>query len=422
LSALPDHPANLSISVVVPTHNRRDGLPRLLDALASSDADEIVVVVNASQDGSLELLQERAASDPTLKPLYFEQPGAARARQFGVEQASSDVVLLLDDDVIPEPGLAAGHRRHHEARKGLFVLGYMPVALPRRRQRNQYPLYLYSLTYEQVCSGWEADPGSILKAVWGGNLSLRRDDCLAVGIVPEKMPPNYSYHEDLDFGLRCRAYGLEGAFDRNLLATHQYERTPEAYFATALGAGQMRASIHAEHGEEVGALPIDFYEHGTPVPGKWLIRCSRRPQLYGPIVGFLRSVLSASGAVHAWAVESHAAHLLATVVQQRHTFDPEAAAPGAADGGPAGRGYVASRLGLDDAELRQLRASARARVGRHGLRARELAFALATAPGLRRLIPPAMRRRAIDPLLFALMPGQAEILLYAGQAGNGDDA
>src|SRR5438094_10089133 len=115
-----------SISVVVPTHNRRAGLPELLDALAKQSAKETIVVVNATRDGSLELLEERARDFPSLIPFFVEEPGAALARQTGVERATGDVVLLIDDDVIPTPGLAEGHLRHHAAER-LLVVGYMPV-------------------------------------------------------------------------------------------------------------------------------------------------------------------------------------------------------------------------------------------------------------------------------------------------------
>jgi GT2 family glycosyltransferase len=304
----------------VPTHGRCDRLPELLDALAPQPLTETIVVVSASHDGSLELLQARAREDDRLKPIFVEEPGAALARQAGVESASSDVVLMLDDDVIPAAGLVDGHLRHHSAKDRLVVLGYMPVVLPRRRRAGQFPLDLYARAYEMACEEYERDSAAILKGLWGGNISMRRSDCLAVGLTREDAQGDYSYHEDLDFGLRCEAAGLEGVFDRRLLATHRYERTPESFIRDAGRSGQMRVAIHAEHAGTVGPLPEDFYERGTPAPGRWLIRWSRNELLRAPIELILHGVMRAAGALRLFRLESHAGYLRSRIEQQQHAF------------------------------------------------------------------------------------------------------
>lgn len=67
-------------------------------------------------------------------------------------------------------------------------------------------------------------------------------------------------------------------------------------------------------------------------------------------------------------------------------------------------------LGRDEAEL--LTDRARARLGRRGYLLRVATFNLATTPGLRRAIPRAARVRAIRPLLYGLLPGPSENLVY----------
>lgn len=78
-------------------------------------------------------------------------------------------------------------------------------------------------------------------------------------------------------------------------------------------------------------------------------------------------------------------------------------------------------LGLTQAEAELLTKRAVARLGKRGFQVRALAFALATAPVLRRLIPAPLRLRAITPLLHALLPGPSENLLYAGSRRLGDE-
>ena len=52
-------------------------------------------------------------------------------------------------------------------------------------------------------------------------------------------------------------------------------------------------------------------------------------------------------------------------------------------------------------------------LGRRGYLLRAAAFALATAPLLRRAIPRSFRVRAIRPLLYGLLPSPSENLFYA---------
>jgi|GEM_PF-2764895 len=73
---------------------------------------------------------------------------------------------------------------------------------------------------------------------------------------------------------------------------------------------------------------------------------------------------------------------------------------------------VAKVLGLSEDEAGLLLKRARTKLGGRGLAGRELAFLLATAPGLR-LLPRRLRESAIRPLVYALVPGPTENLLYA---------
>ena len=93
--------ASPTVSVVVPTHNRRD---RLMDALASVQAQplgadlEIVVVADRCRDGTAEAVQRLAGQDGRIRMLACDAGGAAAARNTGLEQAAGQYVAFLDDD------------------------------------------------------------------------------------------------------------------------------------------------------------------------------------------------------------------------------------------------------------------------------------------------------------------------------------
>ena len=113
---------SLQVSVVVPTFNRREVLPRALDSiLAQIFSDwELIVVDDGSTDGTAEMV-ERNYADARL--LRQENRGVSAARNAGIAAAKGDWVAFLDSDDawLPEKlerqmeALAAepGHRLCH---------------------------------------------------------------------------------------------------------------------------------------------------------------------------------------------------------------------------------------------------------------------------------------------------------------------
>lgn len=316
-----------TITAVVPTSNRCERLPALMDALGAEPLKEIIVVVNGSSDRSMDFLAERSRSDPRIRPAELESPGKSAAQQHGIEMSTADVVLMLDDDVLPRPGLAAGHARLHAERRGLVVVGYMPVDMPAPRRPGEYPLYLYSRSYERVCDEYEADPGSILEGLWAGNVSMRLDDLRRVGMQPsEGMPDGYWYHEDRDFGLRCASAGLIGVFDRDLAAIHIHRATPSTYLRVARDSGHTRWAVQAAHARVEALRPLEFYRNSVPMPGRLLVQASRRKWIRRPIEAGLKALVAISGRLRLFRIETHAGFILGTIEQQRGALEALASA------------------------------------------------------------------------------------------------
>jgi GT2 family glycosyltransferase len=248
-----------SLSVVITTYQRRDALPEVVRAIAADPHPiEIVVVVDGCADGSYELLGRLAAEEPRLRPVWRENGGDCAARQTGVEAATGDVVLMLDDDVVAGPGLATGHARAQERLVDTLVLGYMPTTRPARRRPGTFTTLLYANEYEQACRRYEEDPGSVISGLWAGNLSMRRADALRVGLSG---PRRLGYHDDQEFGLRCARAGLTARFDRSLAARHAHVRDLDSFLRQARLAGLARRHLAAAYPDLVkypdpaGALP-----------------------------------------------------------------------------------------------------------------------------------------------------------------------
>jgi glycosyltransferase involved in cell wall biosynthesis len=92
---------NKALSVVVPTYNRREMLPGLITRLLENPAThEIVVVVDGSRDGSIELLGKMRQSDQRVIPITTENFGADPARRTEVAAATGDDAYNQGKDLI----------------------------------------------------------------------------------------------------------------------------------------------------------------------------------------------------------------------------------------------------------------------------------------------------------------------------------
>ncbi len=102
-------PRSTAASVVIPNWNGRDllqkFLPSVLEALKANPANEIIVVDNASSDGSVQFLCEKF---PTVRVLPQENNlGFGRGSNTGFEAARNDIVVLLNNDMRVEPDFLA---------------------------------------------------------------------------------------------------------------------------------------------------------------------------------------------------------------------------------------------------------------------------------------------------------------------------
>ncbi len=102
------------LSVVVPTKDRIDRLGAAVASLrAQTMSDlEIIIVDDASSDGTGELLARLEASDRRVRTIRLPgNGGAANARNAGIAVAGGEFLAFLDDDDTWMPGKAEGQIR-----------------------------------------------------------------------------------------------------------------------------------------------------------------------------------------------------------------------------------------------------------------------------------------------------------------------
>ena len=88
------------VSVVIPTHNRANLLPRAIDSALNQTYKnlEVIVVSDGSTDGTDELMQ-RYVKDSRVKYINYKPGrGGNYARNTGLDVAQGEYVAFLDDD------------------------------------------------------------------------------------------------------------------------------------------------------------------------------------------------------------------------------------------------------------------------------------------------------------------------------------
>jgi glycosyltransferase involved in cell wall biosynthesis len=307
----------LTASVLLATYNRRALLPAVLEPVLNDPAaSEIVVVVDGCEDGSLELLRRMANEDPRIKPQFISNSGAARALLAGAREASGDVLVILDDDEIVDPGTITGHLRHHPGEENLIVVGYVEMDFPVARRPGDFSRYIYAHQYAQDCDLYESDAASILRNLWGGYLSIGRVNYLrTMGAVNHFVD---GYHYDLDFGARCMELGFRAVFDRSLRARHLYERDRAAFLRDARSSGRNRILVHTAHPTVLGPVDAGFVEAGLPPVGRAALRLALRYPLLERLVG---AATTATGRIRLWRLETIGASLLWAIEQKRGALE-----------------------------------------------------------------------------------------------------
>ncbi|MDA1035916.1 MAG: polyprenol monophosphomannose synthase [Chloroflexi bacterium] len=95
------------LSVVIPTYNERDNIQRLIRDVAAAmgpTSVEIIVVDDASPDGTGDLVRESCASDSRVRLVQRDgKAGLASAVFEGATQATAEFVCVMDADLSHDP-------------------------------------------------------------------------------------------------------------------------------------------------------------------------------------------------------------------------------------------------------------------------------------------------------------------------------
>lgn len=233
-------------SVVVPTVGRRDLVARLLDALVHQtippERFDVVVVIDGGTDKTRKLV-ESFRGDLRLTCLTQPHTGRASARNAGVRRASSDVLVLLDDDMEPVPGWLEAHLEAHDGALRRCVMGAAPVPVDKRSR--PFEAWISRGFDDHNAKLARPDHVLVLRDFYIGNTSIRRDVLLEVGAFDESF--RVYGHEDLELYVRLRRAGVELRFEPAALAWQDYHKSFSVFADDTQQAGETAVLLAGKH-------------------------------------------------------------------------------------------------------------------------------------------------------------------------------
>ncbi|USN97942.1 MAG: glycosyltransferase family 2 protein [Phycisphaeraceae bacterium] len=250
----------MRLTIIIPTR-AGDGrtAETCLDALRDQLApgDEVIVSV----DG--EHAPERLADRPDIRVVAGPKAGPGGARNRALEQASGEVILFLNDDVVAHEGLLDAHRRAHGERgpgHPAMVLGSAPWEVPAddrvidRLVRATSMIFFYDRMTDP-----DSDRDWGFRHAWTLNLSLpasimrRYDERLAQPMF-----------DDLEWAARVQQEtGAPVLYRPGACVTHRHRYTPAMLLRREALLGHQAGELHKVNPPVARDVFGDRYEH-TP--------------------------------------------------------------------------------------------------------------------------------------------------------------
>jgi glycosyltransferase involved in cell wall biosynthesis len=209
---------NPALSVVIPTFNRANTLKKTLESLINQSLDkelfEIVIVDDGSNDGTAEMVADfNKHLKNHIRYFWQENKYPGSARNLGIMEAKSPIVLLMDDDIIPNKDHLRLHLELHlkypepeVAVRGARMPGPGGVDLLRSNEPNILPIGSTSNGEPIISTGYFVT----------ADVSLKREFVIKAGSFTSGLP----LAEDMDLALRLNAFGLKLIYCREAVAIH----------------------------------------------------------------------------------------------------------------------------------------------------------------------------------------------------------
>lgn len=200
----------MKASVIIPTYDRPGQLARSLAAIVREMRQvdfpvECIVVDDGTPGSAARRVGEVATALETVAGRFERHAvnrGVSSARNTGASLATGDILIFLDDDIIPSSHFIREHVQVHRAYdRALIICGHLFT-----KHRSAYGRFwarYYDRVYCKPAEGRDFHPVNMLSS---NNFSIKRR---VRDALEPLFDPDLPSREDFDLYLRARDAGLD---------------------------------------------------------------------------------------------------------------------------------------------------------------------------------------------------------------------
>ena len=193
------------ISVVIPTYGREqvllDTVTHLLH-LNPAPTEIVIVDQTPKHEENIERILKNLQQTGKIRWLRLVEPSITHAMNVGLSEAQHDVVLFLDDDIVPDANLIAAHA-DAQSRNGCNIVAGQVL------QPGEAPL---TLEQESGVFRFCSARTQHITEIMGGNFSIKRELALRLGGFDENFV-HVAYRFEAEFANRALQAGEKILFE-----------------------------------------------------------------------------------------------------------------------------------------------------------------------------------------------------------------
>ncbi|MDB4875817.1 MAG: glycosyl transferase family 2 [Gemmatimonadetes bacterium] len=236
---------SIELSVVIPTLNREESLCATIEHFVSRETYDRfeVIVIDQTASHSAETERYLASAASRIRLVRVDYRSLPRARNHGVRLAAGEVVVFVDDDVIPTDGFLAAHAAAYADPTIGGVTG--PAVSPGAAlvPMDRVPAEFWSALERRGAMRFDLDVAFDARWAVGCNMSFRRESILAVGGFDERFF-DVATGEDAEFSHRLIQTGARIRYEPCAALVHLQQPSGGCKSTAAVDRRMMNATAN----------------------------------------------------------------------------------------------------------------------------------------------------------------------------------
>ena len=238
----------MNYSIVVPVYNRPDEVDELLESLCSQTFTDFEVLI--VEDGSQKPCKDVCDKYADVLDLHYynkENSGPGQSRNYGVERAKGEYVIILDSDVVLPTGYleavdsAITHHPSPSTHHPIIAFGGPDAAHPSFTPVQK--AISYSMTSFFTTGGIRGGKAKLDKFYPRSfNMGIRRDVYLQLGGFSKMR-----FGEDIDFSYRIVEAGYQPRLFPDAWVWHKRRTDFRKFFRQVYNSGIARINLMKRH-------------------------------------------------------------------------------------------------------------------------------------------------------------------------------